>query len=96
MEFSIFELILSTKLQLKLVILSSWTRFTQKRYFLLKTEQAVQGPQEFAFCVANVNSNVVFKHFEDLIDLIILNMFKENWLCLAFFALFILKLYTAL
>ena len=45
MEFSIFELILSTKLQLKLVILSSWTRFTRKRYFQLKAEQAVQGLQ---------------------------------------------------
>ena len=28
----------------------------------------------FGFCVLNVNSTVVFKHFEDLNDLIILNI----------------------
>ena len=68
---------LSTKFQLKLIILSFWTKFTQKRYFQLKTEQAVQGLQAFAFCVVNVNSTVVFKHFEDLKDLIVLNILKE-------------------
>ena len=31
----------------------------------MKTEQTVQGLQAFAFCVVNVNSTVVFKHFED-------------------------------
>ena len=69
---------LGTKFQLKLIILSFWTKFTQKRYFQLKTEQAVQGLQAFAFCVVNVNSTVVFKHFEDLKDLIILNILKEK------------------
>ena len=59
---------ISTK---KLITLSSWTKFTQKRYFLLKIEQAVQRLQAFAFCVVNVNSTVVFKHFEDLKDFII-------------------------
>ena len=54
--------------------MSFQTKFTQKRYFQLKTEQAVQGLQAFAFCVVNVNSTVVFKHFEDLKDLIILNI----------------------
>ena len=61
----------------------------------MKTEQAVQGLQAFAFCVLNVNSTVVFKHFEDLKDLIILNILKKKWLCLASWALFILKLYKA-
>ena len=42
----------------------------------MKTEQAVQGLQAFAFCVVNVNSTVVFKHFEDLKNLIILNISK--------------------
>ena len=42
-----------------------WTKFTQNRYFLVKTEQAVQGLQAFALRVVNVNSSVVFKHFED-------------------------------
>ena len=44
----------------------------------MKTEQAVQGLEELAFCVANVNSTVIFKHFEDVKDLIILNIFKEK------------------
>ena len=73
MEFCIFELVLTTKFQCKLITLSSWIKFTQKRYFLLKTEQAVQGLQAFAFCVVNVNSTVVFKHSEDLKDLMILS-----------------------
>ena len=55
-----------------MIIFSFWTKFTQKRNFQLKTEQAVQGLQAFAFCVVNVNSTVVFKHFEDLIILMIL------------------------
>ena len=66
------RVIVGTEFQLKLIILSFWTKFTQKRYFQLKTEQAVQGLQAFAFCVVNVNSTVVFKHFEDLIILMIL------------------------
>ena len=60
-----------------MIILNFWTKFTQKRYFQLKTEQAVQGLQAFSFCVVNVNSTVVFKHFEDLKDLIILNILKD-------------------
>ena len=48
-----------------------------------------------AFYEVNVNSTVVFKHFEDLKDLIILNILKKKWLCLASWALFILKLYKA-
>ena len=58
---------LVTKFQLKLIILSFWTKFTPKN-IQPKTEQAVQGLQAFAFCVVNVNSTVVFKHFEDLKD----------------------------
>ena len=54
---------LGTKFQLKLIILSFWTKLTQKRYFQLKTEQAVQGLQAFTFCVVKVNSTVVLKHF---------------------------------
>ena len=42
---------LGTKFQLKLIILSFWTKFTQKGFFQLKTEQAVQRLQVFAFCV---------------------------------------------
>ena len=34
---------LGTKFQLKLIILSFWTKFTQKMYFQSKTEQAVKG-----------------------------------------------------
>ena len=86
---------LGTKFQHKLIILSFWTKFTQKRYLQLKTEQAVQGLEAFAFCVVNVNLAVVFKHFEDIEDLIFWTFWKKNWLCLAAWALFILKLYKA-
>ena len=44
----------------------------------LWTEQAVQGQQVLAFCIVNVNSTVVLKHFEDLEDLTILNILKEE------------------
>ena len=47
-------------------------------YFQSKTEQAVQGLSAFAFCVVNLNSTVVFKRFEDLKDIIILNILKEK------------------
>ena len=61
----------------------------------MKTEQTVQGLQAFAFCVVKVDSTVVFKHFENLKDLIILNILKKYWLCLASWALFVLRLYYA-
>ena len=86
---------LGTKFQLTLIILSFWTKFTPKKYFKLKTEQPFQRLQAFAFCVVNVNSTVLFKHFQGLKDLIILNILKENWSCLVTWALFILKLYKA-
>ena len=60
-----FCISLSTKFQHKLTILGFSTKFTQKRYFQSKTEQAVQGLQAFIFCVVNINSTVVFEHFED-------------------------------
>ena len=90
-------IILGSKFQLKLIILSLWNKFTQKRYFQSKTEQTVHGLQAFAFCVVNVNSTVVFKHFEDLKDFIILfwTFWKRYCLCLPSWALFILKLYKA-
>ena len=71
-----------TKLKLKLIILGFWTKFTQKKYFQSKTEQAVQGLQAFAYIVnvnSTVNSTVVFKHSEGLKDLIILEILKEKW-----------------
>ena len=68
---------LGAKFQLKLIILSFWSKVIQKRYFQLKTEQAVQGLQAFAFCVVNANSAFIFQHFEDVKDLIILNL-KKN------------------
>ena len=69
---------LGTKFQLKLKIFSFWTKFIQKKYFQLETEQAVQGPQVFAFWVVNVNSTVVFKHFDDVRDFIFLNILKQK------------------
>ena len=82
---------LSTKFQLKLIILSFWTKFSQKRYFQLKTEQAVQRLQGFAFCVVNLNSAVVFKVFEDLKDLIILKILKEKLVMSCLMGSFYLK-----
>ena len=69
---------LSTKFQLKQIILSFWTKFPPKRYFQLKTEQAVQRLQAFAFCVVKLKSTLVFKHFEFLNDFIILKILKEK------------------
>ena len=87
---------LGTKCQLKLIILNFWIKFTQKRYFRLKKEQAGQGLQAFAFYVVNINSTVVFKHIADLRDLnFFLTFSKKNWLCLASWALFILTLFKA-
>ena len=54
-----------------------------------------KGPQVFAFCVVQVDSAVVFKNFEHPKDLIILNIWRENWLWVACRALFILKLCKA-
>ena len=44
----------------------------------METEQAVQGPQVFAFWVVNVNSTVVFKHFDDVRGFIFLNILKQK------------------
>ena len=44
--------------------------------FSVEIKQAVQRLQAFTFRVVNVNSTVVFKHFSDLKDLIILNILK--------------------
>ena len=49
--------------------LSLWTKFTQKRYFQSKTQQAVQGLQLYAFCVINVKT---------LIQLLFLNSLKVS------------------
>ena len=40
-------------------------------YLQFKTEQAAQGLQAIVFCLVNVDSNIAFKHFEDLKDLIL-------------------------
>ena len=44
----------------------------------MKTEQAVQELQALAFCIVNVNSSVVLKHFEYVKDLIIFSILKEK------------------
>ena len=83
---------LDTKFQLKLIILSFWTKFTQERYFQSKTEQAVQGIQAFTFYVVSFNSTVVFKHFKDLKDLIVLNILKEKLVISSLFSSFYLNM----
>ena len=58
----------------------------------MKTEQAVQGLQAFAFCVVNLNSAVVFKVFEDIKDLIILKILKEKLVMSCLMGSFYLKI----
>ena len=82
---------LCTKFQLKPIILCFWTNLPKKRYFQLKTEQVVQELLAFAFSVVNINSSVVFKHFEDLKDLI-LNILKEKLVMSCFLGSFHLKI----
>ena len=65
---------LTTKFQHKLTVFSFDQIYPKNEYFQLKTEQAVQGLQAFDFSVVNVNSTVVFEHFKDLKNLIILNI----------------------
>ena len=75
-----------------MIISSFGIKFSQKRYFPLKTEQAVQGLRTFAFCVVNVNSTVVFKHFKDLKDLIIWKISKEKLVMSCLLGSFYLKI----
>ena len=83
---------LGVKFQLKLIILSFWTKFTQKRYFKSKTEQAIHGVQAFVFCVVNVDSTVVFKHFDAFKDLSLLNILKEKLFMSCLLGSFYLKI----
>ena len=87
-----FLISLGAKFHLKLIILSFWTKYTQKRYFQLKTEQADHGLQAFLFSVVSVNSTVVFKHFEDLKNFIILNILKEKMVMSYLLGSFYLKI----
>ena len=81
-----------TKFQFKVIILKFLSKLTQERDFQLKTEEAVQGLQAFAFYVVNVNSVIVFKHFEDPKDLIILNISKEKLVMSSLLGSFYLKI----
>ena len=83
----------ATKFQLKLTIFSFNKIYLS--YFQLKTEQAVQGLQEFALCVANVNSAAVFEHFKDLKNLIILSILKAKLVISCLLGSFYLKLCKA-
>ena len=58
----------------------------------MKTEQAVQGLQVFNFCVVNANSAVLFKHFQGLKDLIILNIKKKKLVMSCLLGSFYLKI----
>ena len=68
---------LGTKFQLKLIILSFWTKFTQKTF---PVEKRISCPRttSVSFLCSKLNSTVVFKHFENLKDPIILNILKEK------------------
>ena len=75
--------------QLNLIICVFGPNSHQKWYFQSKTEQAVQGLQAFVFCVVNIN---IFKHFEDLTDLIIGNILKEKLVMPCLLGSFYLKI----
>ena len=77
MEFYIFELVWSPNFSLNWQF-SVLTKFSQNGYFQSKTEQTIQGLQAFIFCLVNVNSTIVFEHFVDIKNLIILNILKEK------------------
>ena len=62
---------------------------------IYKALQAVQGLQAFALCVVNINSTVVLKHFENLKDLITLNILNEKLVQSCLLASFILNLSKA-
>ena len=87
-----FSICLITKFQIKLTIVSFWTKFTKKGYYQSKTEQSIQGLQAFAFCVVNVSSTVVFEKFEDLKNLIILNILKKKLVISYFLGSFYFKI----
>ena len=72
--------------------LSFWTKFTQKRYSQSKTEQPVQELQTFVFYLVKVHSTVAFGHFQDLKNLIILNILKEKLVISCLLGSFYLKL----
>ena len=76
MEFCVFELVSEQNFNLNLQFWIFAPNLPKKRYSQLKTEQAVLGLQASTFCVINFNSTVVFKHFEDLRDMISKVMIK--------------------
>ena len=63
----------ATKISTEMIILSFWTKCTQKRYLQFETEQTIQGLQAIAFYVVNFNSTVVsfFEFFERKIGYIL-------------------------
>ena len=66
----------NTKFQLKLLILNFLTKCTRKRYD--RPKQPIQQTKRVCFCIGNINSMIVFEHFRDLKNLIILNILKEK------------------
>ena len=77
---------LGRKFQLKLIILDQI--YPEE----VNKQQSVQGLQAFTFYIVNVNSTVVFKHFEDLKDFIILNILKEKLVMSCLLGSFCLKI----
>ena len=65
--------------------------YPKKGYSQFKTE-AFQELEAFALCVVIVNSTVVFKHFEDLKDLIIWKILKEKLVMAYLLGSFYLKI----
>ena len=71
---SAYWISLSTKFQLKLTILSFWTKFIQKGYFQWKQNNQPNAIKVFTFFF---NSAIVFEYLQDLKNLSILNTLKK-------------------
>ena len=75
--------------------MSFFTKCTPKKVFPVEKRTSNPGATPVCFLLSKLKfSTVVFKHFEDLKDLIILNILKEKLVCLASWALIILKSFS--
>ena len=82
---------LGIKFQLKLTILSLFDQIYPRKQFPVENRTSSPRLQALTFCVVNVNSTAVFKHFENLKDLVILNILKEKLIMSCLLGSFYLK-----
>ena len=93
------EISLSTNFQFKLTIAYFWTKFAKKgSYFQSKTDK-IDTTIEFCIFELIFVSNFTLNLFLNILKISKISLFwtswKKNWLCLASWVIFILKLYKA-